>query len=55
MGDEGMPDERRRNQIDDVAGSAAPTADGHRSTARDAYWMDTEPRRGCGESPCEHE
>ena len=55
MGDERVPDERRRDQVDDVAGPAASAADRHRSATRDAPRMHAEPRRRCGESPHEHD
>jgi hypothetical protein len=44
MLDEGIPDERRRDQVDDIAGQAASAADGHRSTAGHARGLDAELR-----------
>src|SRR5712692_3426867 len=55
MCDERMPDERRRDQIDEVTGPAARPTDRHRAAARNACWLDFEPRCRCGKSPCEHE
>jgi hypothetical protein len=55
MGDEGMPDERRGDQIDEIAGPAACSADRHRAATRDAYRMDAESRCRCGDSPGENE
>jgi hypothetical protein len=55
MVDEGMSDERRGDQVDDIAGPAARAADRHGTAARDACRMDVEARRRCAKSPCEHE
>src|SRR5439155_15457868 len=48
MGDEGVPDERRRDQVDEISGPAALAAHRHHSAARDARWPDGEPRGRCG-------
>ena len=55
MGHEGMPDEWRGDQIDEVAGTAACSAHRHRAATRDACGMDAESRRRCGGSPGENE
>jgi hypothetical protein len=55
MGHEGMPDEGRGDQIDEIAGPAACSADRHYAATRDACRMDAEARRRCGDSPAENE
>ena len=55
MGHEGMPDERRGDQIDKIASPAACSAHRHRAATRDACRMDAESRRRCDESPGENE
>jgi hypothetical protein len=55
MGYEGVPDEGRGDQIDEIAGPAACSADRHCAATRDACRMDAESRRRCGDSPGENE
>src|SRR2546428_2069634 len=53
MGDEGVADERWRDQVDEISGPTAPAGDCHHATARDAFRLDAEPRRRSGDSPRE--
>lgn len=55
MGDEGMADERRRDQVNEVSGPTAPAADCHHPAERDAFRLDGEPRSRSRDSPCEDE
>ena len=55
MGHEGMPDEGRRDQIDEIAGPAACSAHRHCAATRDACRVDAEPRSRCGAGPAENE
>ena len=55
MGDEGIADERRRDQVDEISRPTARAADCHHSTARDALGLDGEPRSCSGDGPREDE
>ena len=52
---EGMPDEGRGDQIDEVAGPAACSAHRHCSATRDVCRVDAESRCRCGGSPGQNE
>src|SRR4051812_13720267 len=47
MWDEGVPDERGGDQVDEIASPAACAANPHDAATRDAYRMHAEPRRCC--------
>ena len=55
MRDEGIADERRRDQVDEVSGPTAPAADCHHPAERDAFRLDGEPRSCSGDGPREDE